>query len=667
MKHPPNVRASLGACAVVLLSCSSDREPRATKHEIIARSVPDGRTGLKRGSFDELSLEWEPIEIEARFRHSLSFRPTPMMPPSRSAVRSFGPVILFDDALDTIVISPLDHFFVSLMSFENGRVRSGLAGEVDEVPAGFTQRWLRVDGHGIRKTVEAWGALVRADRGVPAPDRYADTGLSYLGYWTDNGAAYYYETLPGLNEEDTLLEVVRDARQKRVPFGYVQLDSWWYEKEPPDSLGSPGGLIRWEPQAGMFPRGLRSFRDGVGLPLVLHNRWFARDNAYRNAHEFEDGPRMSLPKDRAVFDELMADAKSWGAFTYEQDWLVPQYEGLPALRSVLGRAESWMQAIDDAATGAGLTTQLTMGGGAHLMDAAGRRAVTTFRTSIDYHAGAAKTGFWPQFHTVNMVASALGIWPFKDNFHTSETWGEAEALISTLSAGMVGIGDAVGDLDAAIALRTCRSDGLLLKPDRPAVPIDAMFLPHSRPYVTTTYSDRGDLGRWVYVAAYHIERGDEERRFLDDTFALLSYDGKPVEDMFVIPDRITHFAVSLSSDLELEGERVVYDFESATAKVVEESFELPRTSRPFEHSYVVVAPIFESGLALIGEPTKLVTLADKRFERIEAVDDGMELALVGAPGERVPILVYDTEQADFLPTIEVVLEEDGRGIVRVER
>jgi hypothetical protein len=67
-----------------------------------------------------------------------------------------------------------------------------------------------------------------------------------------------------------------------------------------------------------------------------------------------------------------------------------------------------------------LTVQITMSGAAHLMDAIDRPSVTTVRTSIDYAPAAPKTSFWPQFHTVNMLAGALKIWPFKDNFHSSE-------------------------------------------------------------------------------------------------------------------------------------------------------------------------------------------------------------------------------------------------------
>ena len=59
-------------------------------------------------------------------------------------------------------------------------------------------------GQGVNATVERWGDLLRADHSRERADRYADRGLSHLGYWTDNGGFYYYETEEGLNEQDTL-------------------------------------------------------------------------------------------------------------------------------------------------------------------------------------------------------------------------------------------------------------------------------------------------------------------------------------------------------------------------------------------------------------------------------------------------------------------------------
>lgn len=662
------MRRALFVLAVAAGCRDEPRAPAPVHHEILVHAIGEPMEDLATGDFMRPGLVHGELPVDPKYRHVLDFQITPMLPPLRAPVPSAGPLILFSDALDVLVFSPLDHFYESVIRYEGGVIRYGVQGEIDALPGGFTHRFIAVEGHGINRTVEAWGALLRSDRGTPAPDRYADRGLSHLGYWTDNGAHYYYRTEDGMNEADTLLAVKQEADALGVPYGYFQLDSWWYEKAPGRGANPWGGVIRWEPQAAMFPEGLAAFQAELGLPLIVHNRWFAPDNAYVGDHPFveDGGPDMALPADRTVFDRLMADAASWGAFTYEQDWLIPQFWGVPHLRNGVGHTERWMRSIDGAARDRGLTVQLTMAGAAHLMDAVDLPSVTSVRTSIDYKADAPKTGFWPQFHTVNMVAAAVGIWPFKDNFQSAERWGEEESLISALSAGMVGVGDRIGSTRTDLVLRTCRSDGLLLKPDRPATPIDAMFLPHDRPYLTATYSDRKALGRWHYLAAYHIERGDEDRRAIDDLFAAVAYSGGKVGEMFVIPERIERWTVDLEADLGIRDRVVVYDFETGTADAVEESFSLRPTTEAFRHRYVVIAPIQDNGLALIGERTKWVTLADRRFEAIGIEEDGIRVRVAGAPNEIVPLVAFDARK-DRLIEREVVIDASGAAVTTLAR
>ena len=50
-----------------------------------------------------------------------------------------------------------------------------------------------------------------------------------LGYWCDNGAFYYYNTLPGINYEDTIIAITRNL-SSRLPIQYINYDSWWYIK-----------------------------------------------------------------------------------------------------------------------------------------------------------------------------------------------------------------------------------------------------------------------------------------------------------------------------------------------------------------------------------------------------------------------------------------------------
>ena len=51
-----------------------------------------------------------------------------------------------------------------------------------------------------------------------------------LGYWSDNGATYYYKFDASLGYEGTLLAIRDEFFKKGVPLGYLQLDSWFYSE-----------------------------------------------------------------------------------------------------------------------------------------------------------------------------------------------------------------------------------------------------------------------------------------------------------------------------------------------------------------------------------------------------------------------------------------------------
>jgi hypothetical protein len=94
-------------------------------------------------------------------------------------------------------------------------------------------------------------------------------------------------------------------------------------------LPNKGALILWEPMPDVFPDGMNA--TWLGLPLALHNRYFAPSNAYNTApmnYEFITEPNapLALPIDKAMFQYIMTKAKLWGMTMYEQDWLITTYQ-----------------------------------------------------------------------------------------------------------------------------------------------------------------------------------------------------------------------------------------------------------------------------------------------------------------------------------------------------
>jgi len=544
-------------------------------HRVLTFRLDEGLAGIATGDFETPSHEFEPLAVDSKYTNLLNLHMAAFLPPYRVPLWTWGPVVLYSDDLDVLVVSPMDHFHAAILKPEDGKVRLALQGDLQSVPAGYAQRYLVVEGRGIGATLTAWGDRLLQDRGRSRADRYADAGLSTLGYWTDNGAYYYYRTEEGRTFEETLLAVKAEADAIGIPYGHFQIDSWWYPKRPGSTPGANGGTIAWEPMDSVFPSGLPAFRAALGLPLVAHNRWYAPDTPYRERFQFVDGDGMAFPVDPAFFAELMANAKAWGIETYEQDWFSRQWWGVPWQRQAPDRGSEFVDHIASAAAAEGLTVQLCMAEAAQLLSALDHPNVTTIRTSIDYAPDLSKESYWPQFTTAGMVAWAVGVWPFKDNFQSAERAGLSEALVATLSGGIVGVSDGLGRTKPEVVMPTCRADGVVLKPDRPAFPVDRMFLPHRRPWTAATFSDRPGVGRWDYLAAYLIASEHEERTDADRLWAMFSTDTDlPVDLTFHFPETVEDWRVDLERDLGIRGRRVAWDWRARQARVVEGAFDL---------------------------------------------------------------------------------------------
>ena len=209
------------------------------------------------------------IDLPPEFPRAFSFVMTTFAPPKDAIVPSAGPLLLYNDKFETMMVSPADHFLISMINPRGNRLQIGLEGNLKSVPSGFEHPVVFYFGKGIRNSFDGWGSLLRKWHKKERPGLYADVGLSYLGYWTDNGAYYYYKTIKGLNYEQTLLKIKDEADRIGVPFRYFQLDSWWYPKVTDKKSGIgvfdvvkhfiSGGAIKWEARPELFPDGLEAF------------------------------------------------------------------------------------------------------------------------------------------------------------------------------------------------------------------------------------------------------------------------------------------------------------------------------------------------------------------------------------------------------------------------
>src|SRR4051812_34087726 len=107
------------------------------------------------------------------------------------------------------------------------------------------------------------GSLLRTTYNKPAWTD--DFTVNKLGYNTDNGAYYYYNTEPNKNYEDTLIDVYRYAVNNSIPYGWFLLDSWWYYR------GKLNGVKNWTARPDVFPNGMQYLHDQTNYPFIAHN------------------------------------------------------------------------------------------------------------------------------------------------------------------------------------------------------------------------------------------------------------------------------------------------------------------------------------------------------------------------------------------------------------
>ena len=279
----------------------------------------------------------------------------------------------------------------------------------------------------------------------------------------------------------------------------------------------PSALTAWEVRPDILPDGIAALRQRLReLPLIAHIRHLsAHAPIASETPTWVDGD-YAAPSTPETYERWLDQCVSWGVETLEHDWLVEVFFGVRSMRSEPGRATKWQEGIDSAARDRGITVQWCMGTPADFAQTTTLTQVTSVRTSGDHGYIASAGQLWAWFCTTNSLARSLHLLPFKDVFRADPEVagenGEPEALLSALSTGPVGLGDRVGRMDPALALRTCRADGLLIKPHTAIAATDESLL--SGPAFTSTLlvaecTSEHPAGRWIYAVAMHANPGDE--------------------------------------------------------------------------------------------------------------------------------------------------------------
>jgi hypothetical protein len=618
-------------------------------------SVKDGQDRL--GAFRELSFRWrdgvalkgsirtyvdravllfgitssEPTSDAAVIRfprftefpknlHGFSYANSAFAPPSFALEENATPWLLYDDQTHAAVLSPAANYMIASMRGDGKtEIASGLNQGVAGLPADFTHLTLMALGVGVNATWDSWGSALTRLQGTQRPGNDADIGLRYLGYWTDHGGAYYYDYDRKLGYAGTLEALVQRYREEGIPIRYLQLDSWWYYKtytDPAGKTGKPendrlpleewnryGGLIKYEAHPGLFPEGLPAFQQRVGLPLIAHNRWIDPASPYHQRYRISGFAAL----DPDWWREIIGYLSSAQVVTYEQDWLNVIYEHSPELATSLEAGDAFTDGMARAAQEKGLSVQYSMALPRHFLQGARYGNLTTIRVSGDRF----RREKWDTFLYTSRFANALGIWPWCDVFMSKET---DNLLLATLSAGMVGIGDRSGAEDKKNLLHAVRLDGMIIKPDTPLLPIDAMYTAGSRrPMIAAAHTDHGAL-RTSYVFSY----------------------GRGLEVGSVA---FTPAQVGVPRDV------YVYDARNRTARRLAASDAFTFVLAANGTAYFVVAPVSRAGIALLGDEGKFVPDGRKRVAALGDEPDRLTATVMFAPQEQsVRLFGYATRR-----------------------
>jgi hypothetical protein len=487
-----------------------------------------------------------------------------------------SPLVFFDEAANTFIVSAASNFMNSA-TFAIRSITSGIDPEILELPPGFSHDTLLVAGPGITASYATWGSVLLGRSGKTRAPSDANPTLERLGYWTDNGSTYFYRYDLSLGYEGTLLAVRDSFAELGVPLGYMQLDAWWYPKGPTRSwTHSNSGEYLYEADESLFPRGLAAFQRSLGLPLITHGKWVDPSSPYRAEHTWSNNVAI----DPAFWNGVAGYIAAGGVAVYEQDFIDSQ--AAPSTQNLTDQ-DAYLDHMAQAMAAQGLTMQYCMPGPQHYLQSTKYSNLLTIRVSVDRF----EFKRYREFLHESLLASSVGLWPWSDTFDSSET---ENLLLSTLSAGMVGVGDELGTTSVPNLLQAVRPDGVIVKPDAPLVPIDQSFIDEAEgagtPIVGATFTDFGPL-RASYVVAFKAG-----------------------------PHRVASFT---PAKLGHSGRVFVYDYFARKGIVME-------ATTAFRHeladgtAYHVVVPVGPSGIALVGDSGKFVPLGKKRIPHL--TDDG---------------------------------------------
>lgn len=237
--------------------------------------------------------------------------------------------------------------------------------------------------------------------------------------------------------------------------------------------------------------------------------------------------------------------------------------------------------------------------------------------------------------TSSMLLWSVGMYPSRDNVWTNatqrvpgmnpETTPVLQTVMAMLAGGPYGPADLAGAMNKSLVMRSCRSDGVLLRADKPATLLDSTW---ARSFddlqprrVAAAFTELAGGLRWSYILAINLA----------DPYAVSAEDlagGSAANPKYVV----CQFGTTCSSG-------PFVDLASTTTPLM-----VPARPQLDEMtpgwSFAVAAPILSSGWVLLGEVEKIVAVSGRRFRNVVATTSmPLQATVLAAVGETVEVAV----------------------------